>query len=110
MTTVNESKLPGASPTQNSYAWPAGNFFVNAPGPRSKPALSPWTTAGLRPTIERTVSTDEKKVRAGNISKYSNCGLESNAFISSMKTEIDIERPNTAVDDRSVVYVIDDDS
>jgi FixJ family two-component response regulator len=108
MTMLQESERFSTTQMRNGHLWPADNFFVKFRGPGHKSAPRPGTTGLLRPAIERAPSSDERNARADNTTKNSKSGVELNAFVSSTRTERDIGKPNAAVDDRSVVYVVDE--
>jgi FixJ family two-component response regulator len=108
MTTVQESERFSTSQMRNGRRWPADNFFVNVRSLGHEAPFPPGPTGLLGPAMERAASSDERKAQADNTTKNSKSGLEPNLVVSSTKTERDIGRANAALDERYVVYVVDE--
>jgi len=110
MTTVQQLEYVAPSQKHNGHPLLAENFVASLPGQRRDLAPRIWAGAAVRPAIAQAVLADENSARAENIRKYSKRWLEPNAFAQSARTQEDLGKLNTTIDDRPVVYVVDDDT
>lgn len=112
MTTVQQFESLGLLPKHNAYqrrALACNDLIATRSGKCQTLAPPTWAGARVRPTHKHSASTDEKNARADGISKYSRSWLEANALVPWTMPKEYVGRRNTVVDDRPVVYVVDDD-
>jgi FixJ family two-component response regulator len=86
------------------------NIVANLPFQPGKPAPPNFAPLVSRPAMQGGMPGAEKNARAHIVNKYPNYCLNRSASASPMKSNEDIGRQHKEPDERSVVYVVDDDA